>query len=258
MDLSSLPPALARGAALLTFASCGFLVAAHAVLAGLAGQRSALRPRARALAPWLVGGALAVWLAMALVTADGASFPLARPELRRPLSLLVGFGPVLLAAALLFGSRSVRELNASMRPEWLVRVQSYRMGGLVFLYPFLAFGLLPAGFAVPAAVGDFATGLAAPFVAALLARRRAGAVAWAVAWNVFGIVDLVVAPAAAIATGAQVLTLYPLALVPLFLGPPLGILTHLWSLRNLAAAAGIAEGRGAAAAPVRPSAATRA
>jgi hypothetical protein len=30
-----------------------------------------------------------------------------------------------------------------------------------------------------------------------------------------------------------VLALYPISLVPLFIGPPLGILTHIYSLRNL-------------------------
>jgi hypothetical protein len=33
---------------------------------------------------------------------------------------------------------------------------------------------------------------------------------------------------------ARVLNIYPLALVPLFLGPPLGIFTRILSLRNLA------------------------
>jgi hypothetical protein len=33
---------------------------------------------------------------------------------------------------------------------------------------------------------------------------------------------------------AHVLNIYPLELVPLFLGPPVVILTHILSLRNLA------------------------
>jgi hypothetical protein len=243
-----LPPALQRGSALLIFALGGFVMMSLPVLTSLAAQRGSLAPRARALAPWLVGGYLAAWLAAALVTGDGASFPLEEPALRSLISLLVGFGPMVLAVALLFSSRSLRALNASMRPEWLVRVQAYRMAGLVFLFPYLAFGLLPAGFAVPAAVGDFLTGLAAPLVGAALARRWPGARALATAWNVFGILDLVVAPAAAVLSGAQVLSLYPLALVPLFFGPPLGILVHVWSLRNLAVTSRSAQTRPATAA----------
>src|SRR5512142_971264 len=181
MNPSALPGLLQRGTATFTFATAIFLVASHALLAGLAAHRGALGPRARRLAPWIVGGYLAVWLAAALVLGDGRSFPLAHPALRRPLSLAVGFGPVLLAVALLRGSRSLRALNAATPPEWLIRIQVYRVGGLMFLYPFLAFGLLPASFAVPAGVGDFLTGVAAPFVAAAVARGRPGARAWAVA-----------------------------------------------------------------------------
>jgi hypothetical protein len=54
------------------------------------------------------------------------------------------------------------------------------------------------------------------------------------AWNIFGLLDLIVAPAAAVLSQAQMIGLYPLSLVPLFIGPPLGILTHVYSLRNLA------------------------
>jgi hypothetical protein len=52
----------------------------------------------------------------------------------------------------------------------------------------------------------------------------------------FGTFDLIVAPTTALFFQARVLNIYPLALVPLFLGPPLGILTHVLSLRNLAVA----------------------
>jgi hypothetical protein len=33
---------------------------------------------------------------------------------------------------------------------------------------------------------------------------------------------------------ARLIGLYPVSLVPLFVGPPLGILAHVYSLRNLA------------------------
>jgi len=235
MSTVLLPAIFQRSSGFLIFALGLYLVVAHTVLTALAAQQGSLQPRARSLAPWLVGGYLAIWLAAALVTGDGANFPVARTDLR-PLSLVVGFGPMLLAVALLGASKRLRELNASMRPEWLIWVQTYRMAGLMFLFPFLYFGLVPAAFAVPAAVGDFLTGLAAPFVGSAVARRRPGALAWATAWNLFGIVDLIVAPTAAIVSRAQVIGLYPLALVPLFVGPPLGILTHIYSLRNLSTA----------------------
>jgi hypothetical protein len=104
----------------------------------------------------------------------------------------------------------------------------------MFIWPFMVGGILPAGFALPAGIGDALTGLAAPFVAAAIAQRRPGAHRWAVAWNWFGIIDLIVAPVAAVLSGAQVAAILPLGLIPIFLGPPLGILTHIYSLRNLA------------------------
>jgi hypothetical protein len=243
MSTLLLPGIFQRGSGFLIFALGFYLVVAHTVLAALAAQRSSLPPRVRPLAPWLVGGYLAIWLAAALVTGDGSNFPLARPELRRPVSLAIGLGPMLPAIALLRASKALRELNASMRPEWLIWVQAYRMAGLMFLFPFLYFGLVPSAFAVPAALGDFVTGLAAPFVGSAVARRRPGALAWGTAWNIFGMADLIVAPTAALLSRAQVIAHYPLALVPLFIGPPLGILTHIYSLRNLSTARHVEESR---------------
>ena len=86
----------------------------------------------------------------------------------------------------------------------------------------------------PAGLGDFVTGAFGPFVGLAVARQRPHAIKWATAWNMFGLLDLIVAPAAAVLSQAQVIGLYPLSLVPLFIGPPLGILTHVYSLRNLA------------------------
>lgn len=57
----------------------------------------------------------------------------------------------------------------------------------------------------------------------------------AIAWNLFGLLDLLVAPTAALLSGSQILATYPLAIVDLFAGPPLGIITHIYSLRNLVA-----------------------
>src|SRR6266540_914344 len=96
MSTPVIPVLFQRGTAMLIFALGIFLVAAHALLATL------------------VGGYLAIWLAAGLLVGDGTNFPLSRPELRRPVSIAVGFGPMLLAAALLLTSKTLRALNASM------------------------------------------------------------------------------------------------------------------------------------------------
>src|SRR5215475_8144181 len=170
MNATLLPILLLRGIAVILFAVGIFIVAVHAVLAALAAQRSALSPRLRAMAPLFVGAFLALWLATAITAADGVNFMIARNEVRS-VSVVVGLGPLLVAIALLFSSKTMRTLNSAMSPAWLVWVQTYRMAGLMFLYPFLYYGVLPASFAIPAAVGDFLTGLLAPFVGLALAGR---------------------------------------------------------------------------------------
>ena len=115
-----------------------------------------------------------------------------------------------------------------------IAIQTYRVAGIMFVFLFLTDGILPAGFGWPAGIGDAITGIFAPVVALMVARNRPNAFKWAVAWNLFGTLDLIVAPATALYFEARVLSIYPLNLVPLFLGPPIGILTHIYSLRNLA------------------------
>ena len=94
------------------------------------------------------------------------------------------------------------------------------MTGVFFLL-YLAFGHLPALFALPAGLGDIAAGIAAPLVARKLTRgtgRRA-----ALWFNAFGMTDQVVALTLGALTGFQLLnvtpssapiTELPLALIP--------------------------------------------
>lgn len=234
MTFSALPDVLERSTAVFIFALGIGLVAMHTVLVTLAAQQAAIERRRRVLIPGLVGAFLAVWLGLAITIGDRATVPLASEGLRPLISLLVGFGPMVFGIALLFTSRTLHAVIAAMPTSWLIRAQTYRMAGVMFLFPFWYYGMVPAGFAIPAGVGDLLTGALAPVVALAVARRRRHAIAWAVAWNVFGLLDLIVAPTAAVLSQAGVLELYPLSLVPLFIGPPLGILTHVYSFRNLA------------------------
>ncbi len=233
MTPAELPDVLHRTVAIFIFALGIGIVAVHTALTALAAQQPAFARRKPLLAG-LVGAYLTVWLGLALTVGDGANFPVEREDLRLWLSLLVGFGPMFLGIAVLFLSNNMRRVNAAMPPHWLIWAQTYRMAGLMFLFPFLYFGIVPAAFAIPAALGDFVIGALAPVVGLAVARQRPHAIKWATAWNICGVLDLIVAPAAAFLSGAQVIGLYPLSLVPLFIGPPLGILAHVYSLRNLA------------------------
>jgi hypothetical protein len=229
---SVVPPFLQRIAALVIIAEGVFLIAWHS------RQADRVRPRAAAL----VAGFLGLWFACAFVLGDSAHFPLPSERLRLPLSGLLFLAPLVAALLWAFRSDTGRAINAATVPAALVAVQSYRAAGFLFLYPNMAYGVLAGGFAWPAGVGDLLTGLAAPFVALALYRRRPGAVALAVAWNLFGMLDLIEAPITATIFHAPILALYPLSLVPLFVGPPMGLLTHVLSLRNLAVNRGALRG----------------
>jgi hypothetical protein len=121
----------------------------------------------------------------------------------------------------------------------LVLPHTFRVAEVAFLI-YLALGHLPALFAVPAGVGDIATGIAAPFVARRLAQRTGRRAAlWFAA---FGMTDLVVALTLGALTGFELinvtpsgapLTELPLALVPTA-GVPLLFALHISFLVTLA------------------------
>jgi hypothetical protein len=129
---------------------------------------------------------------------------------------------------------------ARLEPPTLALLQTFRVLGVVFLVAW-ARGALPAGFALPAGVGDLAVGVAAPFVAAALTAGKPYARRLFVAWNVLGVVDLVTAvflgvahsrtPLGFLATTqtTDALALYPLCLIPAFF-VPLALMLHATSL----------------------------
>ena len=137
---------------------------------------------------------------------------------------------------------AARALAAPGMPSRLLLPHSFRVAEVAFLL-YLALGHLPALFALPAGLGDIATGIAAPFVAYRLARgtgRRA-----ALWFNAFGMTDLVVALTLGALTGFHLLhvtpssapiTELPLALIPVAT-VPLFVALHLASLSALARAA---------------------
>lgn len=240
ISFDSLFPALLHAAAVLVVASGVLMIAAHTAILGFATRRTSLSPAAQIAVPLLVATALAAWFAWsALAVGDWVTVPAPAPVpgqvVQQPPLLLGMAAAVAVGLAAMFTSRRAREINAAIPPAWLIGVQVYRVAGVMFLWPFLSGGALPAGFALPAGIGDVLTGIAAPFVAVAVAQNRPGAHARAIAWNWFGILDLVVATTAAVLTHATNVGRFPIVIVPLFLGPPLGILTHLWSLRNLRA-----------------------
>lgn len=241
-SLDLIPTPVFRLVALLIFGTAAFLIALHSLIVAASAQRADLPPSTRARAPMAVAGVLALWFALAITLADAAHFPLGADTPRVLITLLALVAPIIAGIAALFSSRTLRVINAATPSHWLIWPQIYRVFGGMFLYPFLYYGVLPGGFAWPAGAGDMLVGLFAPLVALAVARGTPRARTWAILWNVLGLVDLILAPASALATGAAVAIIYPLALVPLFVGPPLAVLLHVFSLRNLLVTRPVARG----------------
>ena len=117
--------------------------------------------------------------------------------------------------------------------HWLIYLQVYRVAGFVFVYLYFTKNFLTKGFAFNAGFGDIITGLAAIFTGYLVQKKYFNFKLFAICWNIFVIVDLIVAPLSAAYFGAKGLNTFPLIVIPFLLGPPLGILLHICCLRSL-------------------------
>jgi hypothetical protein len=111
------------------------------------------------------------------------------PEIIFLLHLLLGY----VACTLFVGVYVLPKLKSMDRIEAhrvIATVHSFRFFGLVFILPGVVGPNLPAGFATFAAYGDFATGILA-IIALLTVRIRPAFWLFAVAFNLVGVVDLI-------------------------------------------------------------------
>jgi hypothetical protein len=186
------------------------------------------------------------WLGLAFALAPSPSSLAGRdPFYLTPLIPLFAGGSFTVALVAFFVSPALRQATEAAPLPGLVAVQLYRALGVLFII-LLALGQLPAYFAQPAGWGDIFVGLTAPLVALALARRVAGARALAVAWNAFGLLDLMVAvgmgtgmlaPVLMPELGSRVPAVGPMGVFPLILVPtfavPLSFMLHLLALLRL-------------------------
>ena len=187
---------------------------------------------------------LIAWLAIARYLGSANTY-FATSDTAVPTLLLGLTIPLIVAAAGLWLSGGIANLVAAIPLSWIVAAQVYRVGGGIFLVLW-ADGRLPWQFALPAGIGDVATGGLAVIVAARLARNAAGARSAVYAWCLFGIADLVVAVTMGAMTSPGrphvlaleapnlLITSWPLVMVPTF-AVPLALILHgvvLWRLRR--------------------------
>src|SRR3984957_5888122 len=183
--------------------------------------------------------AVTVWLL--LVVSLGAAGAFVGPPGTPPLPIAIGVAaPLVLFFAWLRLSQSFREFVLSLDLRLIAGMQAWRWAGLGFLSLY-AHKVLPAVFALPAGLGDMAIGITAPWIILALVRQpRFAASGTFIRWNVFGILDLVVAisigtVSAIFATGAPgEISTAPMATLPLLLIPaflvPLFLMLHTVAL----------------------------
>lgn len=194
------------------------------------------RPVVRTTAFVIIG-----WFALAVMLAVLGAY---HAESDRIPTIQYGiFLPILVGGFLIWRSPSARRIIDAVPQQWIVGVQAYRALGVIFLILY-ATGKLPGLFAWPVGLGDLLVGVLAPVVALAyvrLPRANAGLVSL---WNIFGLVDLVVAITTGFVTSPsplqifafdqpnELITVFPLVLIPVFL-VPVSVLLHLISLSKL-------------------------
>lgn len=155
-------------------------------------------------------------------------------------------------------SKTFRQIIRTTPPTWLIAVHIVRIVGGLFL-PLVDMKLLPGDFARPAGYGDVIAAVLAPFVIYALVSKKPYARSLAIAWNIYGMLDLITAlttgtlfiPGFAAqlgATGASLLYLNWVLIIPAY-GVPLVGLLHIYSLYQLLARHGAATSQDAAAQP---------
>jgi hypothetical protein len=193
--------------------------------AGLGRRRSVLLAAAAAV---VLGG----WLTASAVIAGRGwyhTLPWFPVAVTGYLGLLLALSRIPMVARALAAPGMVSRLELPHTP---------RVVGVVFLL-YMAFGHLPALFALPAGLGDIAAGIAATLVARKLTQGmgRRGAL-W---FNAFGMTDLVVALTLGALTGFQLLNVTPssapISELPLALIPtatvPLFFVLHITAVSAL-------------------------
>ncbi|HEX6842186.1 MAG TPA: hypothetical protein VF113_11675 [Stellaceae bacterium] len=181
-----------------------------------------------------------LWMAVAWSASINGAF---RTGTRLPALPMAIFLPVILGAPLLLLSKRVGQVLDAMPASWLIALQLYRVLGSWALAAALG-GALPVVFGVPAGIGDTLTGLLAVPAAIAAATGTARGRRAAIAWNILGLADFVVAVTLGAITSPGPFQLivpavpsigagaYPGVLTPAFVVPS-AILLHALSLRQL-------------------------
>ena len=163
----------------------------------------------------------------------------------RPPTVILSF---LVVPMLVFGlayaaSASFREFTETIPMSLLVGSHLWRFVGIGFVIGWLT-GALPAGFGIPEGFGDIIAAVGALLLLPMV-RRGTAPRGWLLAWNAFGLLDLLSAIVVGMllsesalgrlsspSSNTTALTAFPVSLIPTFF-VPLFILMHLLTFRRI-------------------------
>ena len=186
--------------------------------------------------------AIGVWFVAAVIA--GALGVVNEPG-RPPLVLLTFFVvPILGFVAAYFASASFRAFTETIPMALLVGSHLWRFVGIGFVIGWLT-GALPAGFGIPEGFGDIIAALGALL---LLPKVRKGTASrgWLLAWNTFGMIDLLSAITVGLlfsqsklgvlstpTSSTVALVTFPVSIIPTFF-VPLFVLMHGLTFKRIA------------------------
>ena len=141
----------------------------------------------------------------------------------------------------IFNTKLYKSILKKVKLSDLVRLHIFRLIGSFFLI-LLFLELLPKTFALIAGIGDLVTALSSLFVAKAIDTQKSYAKTLALAWNTFGLADILLTSATAVILtkismetgnqGVEILATFPFCFIPAF-APATIIFLHLSIYRKI-------------------------
>lgn len=148
---------------------------------------------------------------------------------------------LLLMLGVFFFSKTYKAILHKTKVADIVRIHIFRLIGSFFLI-LLFYKALPPTFSLIAGIGDLITAISSIFVAKALVNKKAYAKKLVLAWNTFGLLDILATMATAFiltklsietgSLGVDALAIFPFCFIPAF-APPTIIFLHLSIYKKL-------------------------
>lgn len=208
------------------------------------GQTAPIKKNSTKIAGiWIISAMFIVWGVLVLYLGRRDFFRVDATTVPPPAVAIAALLPILVGVGAFFLWDTFRRIILNIPQHWMIGFQFLRVTGGSFLILY-ALGLLPGIFAIPAGLGDIATGTLAIPVAYFYYKQKSWSRTVAVVWNYVGLAELLMLVPLGILTSPSqfqqlalhapnyLTTNWPVVLAPTVMVPS-GILMHFYSLAML-------------------------